>query len=615
MGLLVLLAGTAGTGCQGARPVTAVPVVTISALAVDGSVAGGNPIEFLLRAKTAPRADLTVSVTSASTGCGPAQFPESVTISAGDSEATLTVHTNGVSVGPDGCTVTALIAPGDGYRVDDAGQSASTRLSAAKDTGALLKPVITITASGSVVEGEQVSFTLTSTPAPTSPLTVGVTWSDTGSFLTKPLPTTVTIRTSRTATLAADTDDDSTGESDGTVTVTVQAGNGYTVGTQSSANVSVGDNDSATRTPGSQPGGSPAESLPTVTPAVTISADTDSVVEGSRVSFTLTSTPPPTSPLAVNVTWSATGSVLTGLPQTVTIPTTGTAALVADTDDDSTEESDGTVTVTVQAGNGYTVGMQSSASVSVTDNDASVQISIAAVSNALVEGEQVSFTLTSTPPPTSPLAVNVSWSLEEVRDRSQRDPFPFSWLLGAALLTGTQPQTVTIRADAAAATFSAGTNDNLRDNGVRSVTVTVQPGSGYTITTAAASVSVADNDPQSYWYYYGGWPNFGDPNDPPTDGVVRRIFLYNGGYVPRDKIYLGVNRGTSASCDMVIDPTPNPTTYSAPAGAVRIKWITYPDFQTYDAPVTVPFDASYNLIEFPCCTSQLMVLDIKVICS
>ena len=105
---------------------------------------------------------------------------------------------------------------------------------------------------------------------------------------------------------------------------------------------------------------------------MSIAAGPTPVTEGTEVSFTLTATPAPTSPVTVNVIWSQSGSFLTASPpetETITIPTTGTATLSADTDDDSTVETNGSVTATVATGSGYTVGTPSSATVTVNDND------------------------------------------------------------------------------------------------------------------------------------------------------------------------------------------------------------------------------------------------------
>ena len=153
LGMLVLLAFAACGGVAPAPPI----VVTIGSAA--GSVVVGEPVQFHVSANPAPRADLTVRVTIASTGCELAQSPESVTIAAGDSRATLTVAIGGVAVGANGCEVTARIAAGEGYEVGAGAGAASTTLT--------MRPVVTVTAdSASVTKGSPVSFTLTASPPP-----------------------------------------------------------------------------------------------------------------------------------------------------------------------------------------------------------------------------------------------------------------------------------------------------------------------------------------------------------------------------------------------------------------------------------------------------------------
>ena len=81
------------------------------------------------------------------------------------------------------------------------------------------------------------------------------------------------------------------------------------------------------------------------------------------MSFRVSAEPAPAAPLTVNVSWSESGTFLAGKPagETVTIPTSGSVELEADTNDDSGDEADGSVTVTVLAGSGYAVGSPASA--------------------------------------------------------------------------------------------------------------------------------------------------------------------------------------------------------------------------------------------------------------
>ena len=312
MGLLLLL-GLAGCsrapGAAGREEAPAPerpqePVVTIAA-AVD-SVNADGPLQFLVHATPAPRANLTVGVSIASDPCNITRAPDTVTIAAGESRASLTVGTSGAAVGAQGCVVTATIAAGDGYR---AGAAANASASA---TLMLVQPVVTIAAGDSpVTEGDAVTFTLTAAPPPASPLTVDVSWAESGSFLTPSRPQTATIPASGTATLTADTVDDGTDELDGSVTATVAPGSGYTVGSTDSATVEVTDNDP------------PAPRVP----VVTAKADSEYVCEGADAVFTLTATPAPASSLTVHFSlfYSKNGRSFTQIPSPV--PYSGTVSI------------------------------------------------------------------------------------------------------------------------------------------------------------------------------------------------------------------------------------------------------------------------------------------------
>ena len=102
-------------------------------------------------------------------------------------------------------------------------------------------PVVTITAGSGITEGSTATFTITSSPAPASPITVNIQVSESGDFGATG-PATITV-TGTTTTYTITTTNDDTDEANGTVTATIQSGNGYTVGGASSASVAVADDD------------------------------------------------------------------------------------------------------------------------------------------------------------------------------------------------------------------------------------------------------------------------------------------------------------------------------------------------------------------------------------
>ena len=365
----LLLMALAGCGEMGPAS-TPYPVVTIAPAV---PVAEGSPLKFMVRAHPAPPADLTVAVAIASPGCTLTQAPKSVTIAAGMTEATLTVPTSGAWVGAEGCTVTATIAPGAGYRVGaTTAASASATLTPESttpgtETPGTATPAVTVTASASsVTEGSTVSFTLTAAPPPASALTVSVNWSESGSFLPANRPQTVTVPTSGTGSLTVTLPNDDADEPDGSVTVTVEAGSGYAAGTPASATVAVTDDDAATT------GGSPSPPQPDgPLPVVTVTTSTSAVTEGGLAEFTLTAVPPPASTVTVNLKWGEDfGTLPANKPETVALSPSGMQTFSVRIVDNSVRDSHARgISVHVRIGDGYTVGHPSYATVAVHDND------------------------------------------------------------------------------------------------------------------------------------------------------------------------------------------------------------------------------------------------------
>ena len=323
-------------------------------------------------------------------------------------------------------------------------------------------PEVSVTAGNGVTEGGDAVFTVTASPAPSSNLAVSVTVSQSGDYGATTGQRTVTIPTSGSVTLTVGTTDDTTDETDGSVTATVNAGSGYTVSaSQGAATVAVSDNDDAP------------------TPEVSVSGG-NGVTEGGSAVFTVTASPAPASNLDVSVTVSQSGDygATTG-QRTVTIPTSGSVTLTVGTTDDTTDETDGSVTATVNAGSGYTVSSsQGAATVAVSDNDDAPTPVISVISgNGITEGGDATFTVTASPAPAANLGVSVTVSQ--------------SGDYGAT----TGQRTVTIPTSGSV-TLTVATTDDTTDETDGSVTATVNAGSGYTVSSSqgAATVAVSDND-------------------------------------------------------------------------------------------------------------------------
>ena len=110
-------------------------------------------------------------------------------------------------------------------------------------------PVITIAGGTSPVEeGEEASFTVNASPAPTTNLNVSVAVSQSGAFVTsgdRGTKTVIITANAPSSTYTVPTVNDMMDESNGSVTVTVNQGTDYTVGSTATATVTVNDNDTA----------------------------------------------------------------------------------------------------------------------------------------------------------------------------------------------------------------------------------------------------------------------------------------------------------------------------------------------------------------------------------
>ena len=430
-----LTAGTGYTiGSSSSAAVTVTdndqPQVTIAADA--DPVAEGEAVSFTVTAMPPPTADLVVRVTVSETGDTlRASVPENVTIAAGQTSATLQVTTVDDTASESDSTVTATLTAGTGYTI---GSSSSAAVTVTDND----QPQVTIAADADpVAEGEAVSFTVTAMPPPAADLVVRVTVTETEDTLAASVPENVTIAAGQTsATLQVETVNDTADEPDSTVTATLTAGTGYTLGSTSSAEVTVADNDTRASPP--------PRPLPPATPElphVTIAAGQARVTEGQSVEFTVRANPAPSTNKVVSVTVTETGDTGVAGTRTMTIGAgTTSAALEISTVDDTTDEPDSRVTATVNRGTGYTVARPRSARVTVADNDATAQppddddpspggkptVSITRVSrSAMTEGDFVDVTLTADPVPTEPIGGGVFFLDSSPAIDSERGSYRF----------------------------------------------------------------------------------------------------------------------------------------------------------------------------------------------
>ena len=220
---------------------------------------------------------------------------------------------------------------------------------------------------------------------------------------------------------------------------------------------------------------------PVPVPRVSIKALVKYVTVGGVLRFRMTADPAPSAPLTVNLMWSDRIRVLATPPWTVTIPVSGTAdfstatratAVIGDRGHDDTAP----VHVFVGEGTGYT-GANTGVGVTVRGKTAYSLVSLTAHPLLLYEGEPVTITVTSDPPPVFPITVKLNW-------------------LEAHRFAETPPQTVKVPASGTAS-FALATKNDLVDNyGDASIVgVSIDRRSGYGLGwPLTATVVVVDDE-------------------------------------------------------------------------------------------------------------------------
>ena len=345
---------------------------------------------------------------------------------------------------------------------------------------------VTILADSDAVEaGQLVSYTVNASPAPTTDLTVHVVFMHTGVELAADLPpATITIDAGSDAAMLTVPTATVPG---GTITASVTEGDGYKVGTADSASVTV--------TASSTDGGSTTGPVGPIRPqanSVIINAVTPSVVEGNPVRFRVTAAPAPTEDLTLSVSVRETGPMRTdNLPSdtSVTIPASTTSMELPPlvTTDDSVAQGAGTVTATLtgvtSSPTTYRIGSPDSATVTVTDNDGPLQtVIITAVTDSVVEGNPVRFTVTAEPAPAKDLTLNVS-----------------VMQTGPRRTTGTLPTSMKIPASNTSRELTLDTaNDSVIERAgtvtARLTGITSSPSTYRIGSPASATVTVTDDD-------------------------------------------------------------------------------------------------------------------------
>ena len=241
----------------------------------------GSDVILTLTRDGATTDELTVWLQVVKTAPHAESRQDTVVFAAGDAtvEHTITTTDDGTRAGSHTVTATLLDPPAIGEPRTYWRDRPSSVTVTVRDTN--LERVNLLTPDLRVVEGE--SITLELARSGRSPLTVTLEVTETGDYTTGALPETVTFALQQaTAEVTIPTQDDSTVEDIGKLTVTLVDGTDYRAGWPNSHTFTIYDNDSAK-------------------PSVSVTKDQAWVNEGQPVSFTVTRSTPTTDALQARI--------------------------------------------------------------------------------------------------------------------------------------------------------------------------------------------------------------------------------------------------------------------------------------------------------------------------
>ena len=354
--------------------------------------------------------------------------------------------------GSRACDVAGAICTSDGDRLH-----ASISATVSGPAPVVPAPVATITQGTSpVAEGAAASFTVSLNGAAPDTLSVAVSVADAGGVLSGAAPTSIAFAAGDDSkTLTLPTRDDNVIKTASTVMVSLDTGSGYTLGTTTSASVSVTDNDDATWTVSTQSAEIDEGGSSTITVAV---ANGKTFASNQTIS------------LAVSGTTASSDYSLSSATLTLRAGASSATATVTATDD-AIVEGDETVIVTASHG-GQSIG---SATVTIADNDDATW-TVSAQPTEIDEGESSTITVAVANGKTFASNQTISLAVSDTAISSD-------YSLSATELT--------LRAGASSATATVTATDDVIIEGDETVTVTASHG-GQSV--GSATVTIEAND-------------------------------------------------------------------------------------------------------------------------
>ena len=348
-------------------------------------------------------------------------------------------------------------------------------------------PVVSIVladGNGLVAEGSPKPFTVSLSWPVDRPVTVRYSVSGTatagvdydvlsGSVLFGPMQTQATVWVSTTQ--------DTLVEPAESVTLTLSLGPDYIVGAPGLASLTIVDDDAVpvTTTTAAPP--------PVTTPVVSVTRNVRSVTENTRGYFTVSLSSAPGRSITVRYAVSGTatsGIDYTALSGSVTFGAAQTSSTVwLRSADDSVDEPSESVTVTLSAGTGYTVSSTAAAATQwIDDNDDTAPV-VSLGAGASTEGRSLVFTVR--------LSVASGWTLS----------VPYSVVTASTTASSSDYSLpagpVVFAPGETYKTIGVPTVDDTIDEANESVTLQLDAGSNYSVSSTAGSASgwIWDNDP------------------------------------------------------------------------------------------------------------------------
>ena len=273
--------------------------------------------------------------------------------------------------------LTAQITSGDDYVIAASPNNVAIIELRDNDT-----PILSISGTTPIEEGETAEFVITSTEVAQQPIQIQVSAVIDGIQVGNSPPNQVEIGVGQNSTTIAipTINDDEIGLT-GQITISLQESADFILSSdQAEATISVLNNDF---------------------PELSISAQGD-VIEGTdtHAEFTISATPAPLADLAIALNISQVGNYIAGDPiESITMfADAETVNILVPLQNNEVEETDGQITVEIQSGSGYQIDSDhQSVSLNVS-NDDNYFVAINANATQIVEGDTIEYMVTMTPP-------------------------------------------------------------------------------------------------------------------------------------------------------------------------------------------------------------------------